>query len=73
MGAQSQSRTHDDVVQNSGARIDQEMAAFGCLDNASQIAGIDLLNHHPGSFAEKVTCTDRITVTTSHVMALTNE
>jgi hypothetical protein len=73
MGAQSKRRTHHDVVEGGRARIDQELASFGRLNDAAQISGIDLLDNNAGRFAEKVACTGEITVATRHMMSLASK
>src|SRR5437762_112474 len=39
MRAQAKGRAKDDFVENRSARIDDELAALGCFDDASEIAG----------------------------------
>ena len=73
MCSQPQCGSHDDIIKDWWTGIDEELATFGCLENAAQVTSIDPMDDDSRFFTEKVASPGRITITTRHPMALANK
>src|SRR5881394_2555755 len=60
----------DDFVENRGARIDDELAALGCFDDASEIASVYFGKGNGTFLALKSASANRVAVTAPDGVAL---
>ena len=70
MRAQAKGGAEDDFVENRSARIDDELAALGCFDDASEIAGVYFGNGDGAFLAEKAASANRVAVAAPDGVAL---
>jgi len=70
MRAEPKGGAKDDFVENGSARIDDELAALGCFDDAPEIAGVHFGDGNGTLLAQKAPTANRVAVTAPDGVAL---
>ena len=73
MSAQSQRRTHDDLVKDGGGSVDDQLATAGCADDTQYITGVHFSDGNAAFPAEEFTRTLEVAISAPNVMSLTDQ